>query len=125
MQLMRRAAANLALLVFLAGACTSDEPAAPGRASTSSQTFDEAMRIICDAPEKAELSPEAEASTSRALLLASWLDRRIHNQEARQLMGSLAATTPEGKLAALKTGAKRAGIERCALAEVWQAPAGR
>lgn len=107
-------------ILLLVCACTGDEPARP--ATSSTQTFDEAMHIICDAPEKAEFPPEAQNATNRALLLASWIDQRVQNREARELMGSMAATGREGKLAALRSGAKRAGIERCALSQVWEAP---
>ncbi|HTE49405.1 MAG TPA: hypothetical protein VK698_00920, partial [Kofleriaceae bacterium] len=69
----------------------------------------------------AELPPEKPGDVNRALLVAAWIDQRVTNPEVRQLMGAAAAAqTPAGKLAALRDGATKAGIERCALAEMWQ-----
>jgi hypothetical protein len=79
------------------------------------------MQITCDAPEKADLPPEKPGDMNRFLLVASWIDQRVTNKEVRQLMGAAAAAeTPAGKLAALREGARKAGIERCALAEMWE-----
>jgi len=109
------------------GACkgrpSGDQPAENAGSSPppSNQTFEEAMRITCDAPENAELPPEKPGDVNRALLVAAWIDQRVTNPEVRQLMGAAAAAqTPAGKLAALRDGATKAGIERCALAEMWQ-----
>lgn len=112
---------------WVAGACT-DERAPTARAGAgadpSQQPFDEAMRILCDAPDRAEIAPEASAPANRAMLIAAWIDSRVQNREVRELMGGLAAETPAGKLEALRAGARRAGIQRCALADFWQVLAG-
>lgn len=113
-----------ALWLLIGGAC-KDRPAAgppPGESGlASTQTFEEAMRLTCDAPEKADLPPEEPGDLNRFLLVASWIDQRVTNKEVRQLMGAAAAAeTPAGKLAALREGARKAGIERCALAEMWE-----
>jgi len=109
------------------GACkgrpSGDQPAENAGSSPppGNQTFEEAMRITCDAPKNAELPPEKPGDVNRALLVAAWIDQRVTNHEVRQLMGAAAAAqTPAGKLAALRDGATKAGIERCALAEMWQ-----
>ena len=84
------------------------------------------MQLTCDAPEKADLPPEKPGDVNRAHLVASWIDRRVTNKEVRQLMGAAAASeTAAGKLAALRDGARKAGIERCALAEMWDRMASR
>jgi hypothetical protein len=112
------------LATALASACQDDAspPAAPAPAGASDQTFEQAMRVACDAPDQPELAPDAAGGTNRALLIAVWIDRRVRNREVRQLIGGSAAQTPQGKLEALRAGARRAGITHCALAELWQAP---
>jgi hypothetical protein len=92
-------------------------------APASDQTFDDAMHIVCDAPDKAEVS-ESGGDANRIMMLAMWIDARVRNQEVRKLMSSVAAQqSNEAKIAALESGARRAGIARCGLAELWQAAA--
>ena len=91
----------------------------PGGAAANSQSFDEAMHVVCDAPDKAELPPESAGAANRAMVLAVWMDKHVSNHEVRQLLGGKAAATPARKLEALESGARRAGITRCALADVW------
>ena len=115
------------LLVATLVACKGDQPpsSAPP-AEPMQQSFDEAMRLVCDAPEQADLPDESTGATNRALALAAWLDQRVRNQEVRQLMGSVAAQeSSQGKIDALMKGAKRAGIERCSLADLWGSGAAR
>ncbi len=114
-----------ALLGALVAVACQDEvppPATRAPAEESDQTFEQAMRIACDAPDQPELAPDSAGGTNRALLIAVWLDRRVRNREVRQLIGGGAAQTPQAKLDALRAGARRAGLTRCALAELWQAP---
>jgi hypothetical protein len=119
---MTRAVALSGLLVAsLLGCQDEPAPATRGSGAPSTQTFDEAMRVVCSAPEQAEMPPESSGAANRAMVIAMWIDQRVHNQEVRQLMGGLAAQTPAGKLEALASGARRAGIERCALADLWRA----
>lgn len=112
----------LAAAATLAAACKDRVSSQPGGDSASSQTFEDAMRVACDAPNSADLPPASGGEANRAMLLAAWLDRRVQNREVRQLMGGAGAETPDGKLAALEAGARRAGIERCALADLWRTP---
>lgn len=121
----------IALLLAALAGC-KDPPREAGKAAAPAtgtqsarpdpQTFDEAMRIACDAPEQAELPPESSGAANRAMVLAAWLDARVRNAEVRQLMG--ATDSPRGKLDALRAGARRAGISRCALAEMWESSGG-
>jgi hypothetical protein len=124
----RAVAAGIALAaIALGGGACQDDPksvsasAQPGGAAASSQSFDEAMHVVCDAPDKAELPPESAGEANRAMMLAVWMDKHVSNHEVRQLLGGKAAGTPARKLQALESGAHRAGITRCALADLWQA----
>jgi len=120
-----RALLGVLLAAALTGAC-QDEVAPPAKRAAggpSDQSFEDAMRIVCDAPEQAELPPESAGEANRAMVLAVWIDHRVRNREVRELMGGGPAQTPQGKLEALRAGARRASIARCALAELWQAPA--
>jgi len=123
--------AAAALATALASACgdgrerAAPTPATPAAAAEPSatakpeQSFAEAMQIACAAPERAELPPESAGDVNRAMVLAAWIDRHVRNREVRQLMGGSAAQTPQGKIEALEAGARRAGIARCALVELW------
>lgn len=121
--------ARRALVLSIAigcAACQEDTTrAVPGPSSAvpaSDQTFDEAMHIVCDAPDKAEASEAGDAN--RIMMLAMWIDARVRNHEVRKLMGSVAAQeSNQAKIAALESGARRAGIARCSLAELWRAAA--
>jgi hypothetical protein len=112
------------------GACQDDpraasatKPASAPPAAQGDQSFDEAMRVVCDAPDQADLPPGPAGEANRAMVLAVWIDKRVRNQEVRQLLGGKSASTPERKIQALESGARRAGITRCALADLWQAGA--
>ncbi len=103
-----------------AGRAKQGQGSSGASAGASDQTFDEAMHIVCDAPEKAEVS-ESGGDANRIMMLAMWIDARVRNQEVRKLMGSVAASeSNQGKIAALESGARRAGIARCSLAELWR-----
>jgi hypothetical protein len=106
-------------------ACQEDTTRAkpgPSGSAASDQTFDEAMHIVCDAPDKAEAGSGGDAN--RIMMLAMWIDARVRNHEVRKLMGSVAAQeSNQAKIAALESGARRAGIARCSLAELWRAAA--
>ena len=118
------------VLAALCTACQEDggraTPAGKSRATASSsdQTFDEAMRIVCDAPDKAELPAGSAFDSNRIMLMAVWIDQRVHNREVRELMGGVSSKKgAQGKINALESGARRAGIARCSLAELWRSGA--
>lgn len=109
----------LAAVILAGGACQDDPKPATGKpAPPASQSFDEAMRVACDAPDSFEQPPESAGPDNRAMMLAVWIDQRVHNHEVRALLGG--AGTGDEKIAALESGARRAGIARCALAELWR-----
>ena len=120
--------ARWALVLSIAIGCAAcQEDTARGKpggaaAPASDQTFDEAMHIVCDAPDKAEAA--GAGSANRITMLAMWIDARVRNHEVRKLMGSVAAQeSNQAKITALESGARRAGIARCSLAELWRAGA--
>jgi hypothetical protein len=121
--------ARWALVLSIAIGCVAcQEDSARGKQSAggsgaSDQTFDEAMHIVCDAPDKAEAGSGGDVN--RSMMLAMWIDARVRNHEVRKLMGGVAAQeSNQAKIAALESGARRAGIARCSLAELWRAAAG-
>lgn len=123
---LRSGAARRAFVLSIALACIGcqDDPAPARSAGASDQSFDEAMRIVCDAPDKAEVS-DSGGEANRSMVLAMWIDARVRNPEVRRLMTSLAAQEGnQGKIAALESGARRAGIAPCKLAELWRTVAG-
>jgi hypothetical protein len=113
----------VATLAALALSCQDDPKPAPAVADKASgQTFADAIRVACDAPEMADQTPETPESAgaaNRAMMLAVWIDKRVRNQEVRALLAG--ARSGDEKIAALESGARRVGLDRCALAEMWRA----
>lgn len=75
------------------------------------------LRVICQAPEKLQLPPDADPS-SRAQAMADYIRANVTDPDALKLMSELAATDPAGRGAELARVAREHGIERCPLAEM-------
>ena len=77
------------------------------------------MRLICQAPEKANAVGDAP---TKATVAARWVSDNLTNQEARTFYSSLAPLNPDQKAAKLRDEAKKTNVEPCAMAEVWATP---
>jgi hypothetical protein len=83
------------------------------------QSFKEGMRVICDSPEAVKVQLEAARPPERAAIAVRWVAAHLKNEEARALCANLAPLPPAQKASTLREAATRAGISRCALADVW------
>jgi hypothetical protein len=94
------------LLVFVAAACGGpDQP----------ESFSEGMTLICDSSH----ATEATSKEGRLAAASRWIAVNVKNQEARELFAGLAGLSPTGKARAIREAASRAGLSRCALADLW------
>jgi hypothetical protein len=75
------------------------------------------LRIICEAPDKLPVPPEASQS-ERAQAMADYIRANVTDPDALKLMGELATIAPEARGAHLASVARANGIERCPLAEM-------
>jgi predicted lipoprotein len=81
------------------------------------QTLKQAMELICDAPNRAEV-PEGATDSARAQAVATWIQSNVSNPEALELMGDLASVMPADRGSMLSDEAKKQGIGNCALAQM-------
>lgn len=98
----------IAVLLGLA-ACKDDKkaPAAP------TQTFAEAMALICGAAERPEMKSVNPAE--RQQQIATWLDEQLKNPEARALFAEVGSAGRVEAFAKIDEAARRAGVDLCAL----------
>lgn len=117
------------LAALLHAGCKGDSASPPAGKPTGeagTQTFVQAMQVVCDAPNDPDLPAESTGLANRTMAMATAIDQRVQNMEVRQLMGGIGRQTSEQKIRALREGARRAGVEPCALATTWSdAMAGR
>ncbi|HEY8147165.1 MAG TPA: hypothetical protein VIG06_31000 [Kofleriaceae bacterium] len=98
----------LAALVALASAA--------GCGGDKEQSFREGMELLCGST--ASL-PSTMKPSEKATAIAKSADQKVRNKEVRELAGALAALEGDQKVARLQEAARRAGIERCGLLELW------
>ena len=75
------------------------------------------LRIICEAPDKVQLPPEADQS-ARAQATADYIKANVTDPDALKLMAELATYDPIQRGPTLAEIARKNGIERCPLAEL-------
>lgn len=80
-------------------------------------SYEKDLRTICDAPNAVNLS--AVDPAQKATLLAEHIAKKIKSREAKNLFSGLASVDPATKDEILRSEAAKAGIEKCALVEVW------
>ena len=82
-------------------------------------SFKDDLRAICFAPEDpvlqaelAELAPDA-----RQKRMGQYMEERVRTSEGRRLMEALAHASPSGRNELLAKEARKAGLDRCPIAE--------
>lgn len=93
----------VAALVAVAAAC-----------SGNSQTFAEAVQIICSAPDSDEAQHASPAE--RMEVISRWVDQRVTHSKARALYAGLGEMAPEQRAKALTDAADEARVTPCKLA---------
>ena len=83
-------------------------------AKKSSQSFRAGMELICSAGEQPAVARRNPAE--RAQAMSEWIRTEVTNAEARAAFGAVADASPGERARALMAAARRAGLERCALA---------
>jgi hypothetical protein len=87
------------------------EGAAPPPSDPSGQSMADALRVICEAPDK------VPAGSSPAAM-AEYIQTNLENAEATRLMQTLASDPPGERSSELARIARENGVERCPLAEM-------
>jgi hypothetical protein len=80
------------------------------------QTFEEAMRIFCDAPLHAEIPDDADPA-EQMYLLAKHIDERLENTEVRTLFEALANVDGPDRAEHVQEAAERAGLDACPIVD--------
>jgi hypothetical protein len=85
--------------------------------SSTEQSFQQGLAVICESPAHIEegLADAADKATAASL----WLSAELTNEEARKLFASLAPLSPQRKATAVRAAALRSGIDQCPLADLW------
>lgn len=71
---------------------------------------------ICNAAERSGANAETDPN-ERIVKTAEWIKAEVKNQEAIDLMGSLATMDPSRRSDALRDAAKKAGVDPCPMAD--------
>ncbi|HUH04010.1 MAG TPA: hypothetical protein VML75_18565 [Kofleriaceae bacterium] len=98
--------------------------ALPGCEKSARQTFAEGVRIICEAPEAADVASAAPAE--RQQIISRWITARLKNEKARELFAAASNAPPAARGELLAMAADKAGLDRCmgqSLAELRDASA--
>ncbi|HLU67451.1 MAG TPA: hypothetical protein VKZ63_14315 [Kofleriaceae bacterium] len=82
------------------------------------QSFAEGMRIVCQAPDHVPGTSAAQKATA----LAAYIDQNVSNEEVKKTIRELSLSEGSAKRRVLEEAAGRAGLDRCALAELWEMP---
>ena len=82
------------------------------------QSFEEAMRRLCNAPREAGLDEGVEPA-QRAAALAQHIDDELENPEVRDLFEALANMDMSVRVDHLEDAAARAGLDECPIVETW------
>lgn len=82
------------------------------------QSEEDGMRALCDAPRTCEECGNA-APEIRASVLARHVDDVVTNSEVSELFDSLAERSPEERVRIVRERASNAGIDHCAIVDVW------
>ena len=85
-------------------------------ACSKGQTFKQGMRVLCNSPDKAREKLQAAPPAYRASILAKWLDEKVTNQEARNVIAEWTQAAPDDRSNVLMRASKRAGFESCRMA---------
>jgi hypothetical protein len=80
------------------------------------QSFEEAMRIFCDAPLHAEIPDDADPA-EQMYLLAKHIDERLENIEVRALFEALANVDGPDRAEHVLEAAQRAALEACPIVD--------
>lgn len=74
-------------------------------------SFAEAMRIVCESPNKVDI--ESLPPSERATRLARYIEENAGNEEMEDLFGEMAGAAPERRDALFRDALARAGIDEC------------
>ena len=111
------------LLVVCLG-CQKGEGEAPAsgqsvRAAAPGSDYAKDIEALCDVIARSN----APDDDSRMLLIANWLAANLTTPESRHFLIKIQPLVGDQKAAALDAEAKRVGVAKCALADVWRTPA--
>ena len=102
---------SILLAVLLLSGCKKD-PADKG------QSYEEGMKIICDAPETEKEILATAPPDRRLMMLAKAIEERLKNPEAIEVFKALEAMSPLKRHDYLLEHAQEVGLESCAFATV-------
>jgi hypothetical protein len=105
---------NRFVMLFVLAACSSKDASPPPAPPPPTQSFHDAMALICGIP---NLDVNAIADvTMRQAEINKWFKANVKNPEAIQWYLEIATVQPGDRRAYIKAGADKAGVEHCAYA---------
>jgi hypothetical protein len=105
-----------ALAIALAAGCGASAAEAPPPAASSSQTYAQAIQIICDVDRLAGLSDDQDP-LAIGQKRTEWLSGRIDNPDGIYFRTVLSVKGPEDQATTLRQEAQQVGLPGCALAD--------
>ena len=93
--------------------CNKQDPTdAPGAnpAGPGAQSYEAAMKVVCEAPTAMEKELSSADPAERARLLAGHISKNLTNEEAKALFGKLATMSPDTRRSEMQAALKKAGI---------------
>ena len=97
-------------------ACGGDKPAPAVPGPSSKHTFPEAMKMLCNVDQLANLSPDddlLEIGRKRS----TWLSDEVDNGDFSEFRTLVSVKAPEEQAAKIRTKAKEVGVDKCPLAD--------
>ena len=112
-----------ACLLVVSLGCQKGEGEAPAsgqsvRAAVPGSDYAKDIEALCDVIARSG----APDDDSRTLLIANWLAANLRTPESRQFLIKIQPLVGDQKASALDSEAKRVGLTKCPLAEVWRTP---
>lgn len=107
------------LSIAFAG-CGNEKPAATASEYKEKHSFPEAMKMLCDVDQLAQLKPEddlLEIGRKRS----AWLSDTVENSDFIEFRTLVSVKGPDEQVSTIRTKAKEVGIDKCPLADSIQA----
>ncbi len=102
-------------LLALASACGTSAPP-PEAPPPGTQTFSQAIQMICDVDKLAGLSAD-EDPLAIGQKRTEWINDRIDNPDGIEFRTLISVKSPDDQAKAIRAKAKEVGLDKCALAD--------
>ncbi len=105
---------------FVIMGCGGENPAPAAPVQSSKHSFPEAIKMLCNVDQLANLSPD-EDLLEIGRKRSAWLSDQVDNGDFSEFRTLVSVKGPEDQATSIRTKAKEVGIDKCPLADSIQA----